>query len=211
MVKEIRIYVEGGGDRRDDRRNLRIAFGQFFDELRNQPKSNGTRLRVVPSGGRSQTHRAYRKAANQYQDAFNILLVDSEGPVHHDTPSWKHLCEREEDKWDLCDKDERHCHLMVQAMEAWFVADKSALSRFYGQGFSKTPLPRRADVEEIPKDALYDSLKRATQRTVKGEYHKTRHGPKILELLDAAKVRAAAPHCERLFVVLEKEVVILSV
>ncbi|HUT03701.1 MAG TPA: DUF4276 family protein [bacterium] len=95
---------------------------------------------------------------------------------------------------------------MVQTMEAWFVADKDALSRFYGQGFRKTALPRNPKVEEINKDELNSSLSKATKNTKAGEYHKTRHGPKILELLDAAEVRDAAPHCEQLFQVLEKQV-----
>jgi hypothetical protein len=49
------------------------------------------------------------------------------------------------------------------------------------------------------------SLARATRDTRKGEYHKTRHAPLILERLDAAKVRGRARHCERLFSVIEQQ------
>jgi len=45
-------------------------------------------------------------------------------------------------------------------------------------------------------------LGQATQNTQKGEYHKVRHGPKILALVDVAKVRGKAKHCERMFTVL---------
>ncbi len=206
MVKEIRIYVEGGGDRGNDRRNLKRGFSQFLDRIRQSARSEHVRWSVVASGNRGQTHRAFKIAKQQHRDAFNILLVDSEESVPLNCPSWKHLREREEDRWELTIDDEKHCHLMVQMMEAWFVADKSALARFYGQGFSRTALPRRADVEQIPKDDLYNSLKKATRNTTAKEYHKTRHGPKILELLDAAKVRNAAPHCEALFQVLEERI-----
>jgi len=99
---------------------------------------------------------------------------------------------------------------MVQTMEAWFVADRSALGRFYGQGFTRTALPKRADVEEIAKDDLYSSLQKATRKTAAKEYHKALHGPRILALLDPAKVRSAAPHCDALFKVLEKELCILG-
>ena len=39
--------------------------------------------------------------------------------------------------------------------------------------------------------------------TQKGKYHKTMHAPDLLARIDAAKVRAAAPACDRLFNVLE--------
>ena len=202
MVGEVRIYIEGGGDRRDDKRNLKRGFSVFFDQLRHQSRSG--RLRCIPCGGRSQTHRAFKTAVNQHRDAFNILLVDSEGPVQAGTPSWKHLRDREEDKWDLCNKDGEHCHLMVQAMEAWFIADKSALATFYKKDFNEAALPKNPNVEEISKDDLNDCLSKATKNTKAREYRKTRDGPKILALLDPSKVRKA-PHCEALFHVLEEQ------
>ena len=95
---------------------------------------------------------------------------------------------------------------MVQAMEAWFVADKSALGRFYGQGFNEAALPKNPDVEEISKDDLNGSLNKATKNTKAGEYHKTKHAFKILALLEPCAVHKAAPHCEALFQVLEEQV-----
>jgi hypothetical protein len=46
---------------------------------------------------------------------------------------------------------------MVQAMEAWFLADREALAEFYGNGFSAQNLPGSpTNIEAIPKDDLND-------------------------------------------------------
>jgi hypothetical protein len=87
---------------------------------------------------------------------------------------------------------------MTQLMESWFVADVKALTGFYGQGFAAGSIPKRKNVEEIPKADVEKALKDATRNTQPGEYHKTRHAPKILESLDPATVRARAPGCDRL-------------
>jgi hypothetical protein len=77
---------------------------------------------------------------------------------------------------------------MVQLMEAWFLADPDSLSNYYGQGFQASA-----------KQDVYNSLRQATRSTRKGRYHKTRHAPDLLAMLDAARVRTEAPNCERLF------------
>lgn len=94
---------------------------------------------------------------------------------------------------------------MVQVMEAWLVADSEALKRFYGQDFNAKLIPSNPDVEQIDKTTLFSALKDATRRTAKGEYHKIRHGPEILKLLEASKVQNAARHCQRLFETLERK------
>lgn len=91
---------------------------------------------------------------------------------------------------------------MVQAMEAWFIADIDALKKFYGKGFRENSIPRNTNVEKIDKDSLEPSLKQATRHTSKGEYKKIQHASKLLGLLNVAKVRQAAPNCDRLFTTL---------
>jgi len=93
---------------------------------------------------------------------------------------------------------------MVQTMEAWLIADREALARFYGREFREGALPQHADVEHIDKSTLVPALQAATRLTSKGEYHKIRHGCVLLAQLESAKVRRAAPHCERLFITLER-------
>lgn len=92
---------------------------------------------------------------------------------------------------------------MVQAVEAWFIADIETLKKFYGQGFKENAIPKNANVETIAKDTLEPSLKAATGKTTKGEYHKINHASKLLELLDVATVRQASPYCDRLFTTLQ--------
>jgi hypothetical protein len=88
---------------------------------------------------------------------------------------------------------------MVQVMESWFLADTNSLVEFYGQNFNANALPQNANVEKIPKSDVETGLANATKNTQKGKYHKTKHGPKILQLINSQKVRESAPHCQRLF------------
>jgi hypothetical protein len=88
---------------------------------------------------------------------------------------------------------------MVQTMEAWFIADFATLKKFYGQGFKENAIPKNANVETIAKDNLEPTLKTATSRTTKGEYHKIKHASELLESLDVTQVRQASPYCDRLF------------
>ncbi len=84
-------------------------------------------------------------------------------------------------------------------MEAWFLADPNNLEQFYGEGFRRNALSSNPQMEQIRKADVMSSLKDASKNTAKGEYHKTGHAPAILALVDAQKVRNAAPNCERLF------------
>jgi hypothetical protein len=93
---------------------------------------------------------------------------------------------------------------MVQAMEAWFIADPDALSKFYGQGFQTNSIPRTSNIERIAKDNLEPSLKAATRRTTKGEYQKIQHSSELLQKIDVEKVRLASKHCDRLFTTIEE-------
>lgn len=91
---------------------------------------------------------------------------------------------------------------MVQMMEAWFLADPEALTAYYGQDFGAKALPGRKNVEDIAKSDIERSLKEATKRTQKGEYHKIRHGSELLTKIDPGKVRKRAPYCDRLLATL---------
>lgn len=67
--------------------------------------------------------------------------------------------------------------------------------------------PKNPNVEQIDKQQLEPSLKAATCKTSKGEYHKIQHASKLLALLNVDKVRAAAPHCDRIFKVINKIII----
>jgi hypothetical protein len=198
VVREIRLYVEGGGDGKDQKARIREGFSIFLNELRTLARSRRINWQVVACGSRNHTYRNFQTALETHSDAFNVLVVDGEGPVQN--APWEHLYHQ--DNWHSQGATDEQCHLMIQTMEAWLVADLAALRRFYGRGFNANSIPNNPNVEDIPKRTIESALKRATKNTTKGEYHKLKHGPAILARLEVARVRAAATHFNRLFVTL---------
>ncbi|MBR8840642.1 MAG: DUF4276 family protein [Stigonema ocellatum SAG 48.90 = DSM 106950] len=151
---------------------------------------------IIICGSLNNAFRDFKNALKSHPDAFNVLLVDAEDSVKEQSP-WRHLMSR--DNWDSPGVDDIHCHLMVQAMEAWFIADLDALKSFYGQGFRENAISKNPNVETLDKDSLEPSLKTATSNTSKGEYQKIKHASKLLEILNVAKVRGASAWCDRFF------------
>lgn len=193
MKKEIWIYIEGA-EKGPAANRLRTGFRTFLTPLYELAQQKGIKFHTpIMCGSGVEAYKDFQTGFKSNKQAINILLVDSEKLVAENTQPWAHL------KWDSLGLDDSHCHLMAQTMEAWLVADKTALADFYKQGFNPNALPQNPSVEEIPKTDLFDSLRRATEKTSKGRYHKTIHAPEILKRLNVAKVRQAAPHCERLF------------
>jgi len=201
MVDEIRIYVEGGGDKKDTKSRVRQGFSGFLKDLVALAREKRIRWSIIACGPRNSTFDDFQTALRTHLQAFNVLLVDSESSVN--AGPRQHLQDR--DGWDLSNVVDEQCHLMVQVVEAWFVADLSALERFYGENFNSNPIPKNPNVEQIDKNTLHSSLKAATWKTKKGEYHKIKHGPELLKQLDVSKVRNAAPHCDRLFITLKRK------
>ena len=199
MVKEIRIYIEGGGDGKDTKARLRGGFSFFFKELVQVARSKQIKWNITVCGSRNNAFRDFKNALADRPNAFIILFVDSEAPVKQ--PPWEHLKLR--DNWDSPGVDDTHYYLMVQAMEAWFMADIDTLKRFYGQGFKENAIPKNINVETIENDSLEPSLKAASRDTKsKGEYQKIQHASKLLEMLDVDKVRKASSECDRIFTTL---------
>ncbi len=191
MVKEVRIYVEGGGDQATGKQLLRIGFAQFF---KNALSKN---VKVIPCGGRDQTFDDFKSALKTHPTALNLLLVDAEAVVDETDDPWTHLQKR--DRWQRPSAAKvDQCHLMVQTMEAWFLADKQALQRYYGKEFNVNALSRNQNVEEVAKGQLELSLVAATKLTSKGEYHKIHHAAELLKIIEPAKVQKASRHFDRL-------------
>jgi hypothetical protein len=194
----VRIYVEGAGDYKhtDNATACRRGFRELFEKL-GLPER---RLSVIACGSRLQTFNDFRKAVRQQSDDFIILLVDSEGAVETQSV-WGHLHTR--DGWQPpAGTIEDQGHLMVQCMEAWFLADQEALIGFYGQGFLAGSLPGQPNIEQLQKRTLLPILKHASKQTMKGSYDKTRHAFALLALIDPSRLRVASLHAARLFDVL---------
>ena len=216
MGASFKVFVEGGGDDKDLIAECRKAFSEFFRKAgfsRRMP-------RVVACGGRNAAFEDFCMSFVNGEDC--ILLVDSEAGVNaaHQQGKpvqwkpWDHL--RAKDKWDVVGKvsqlakrhkitvrrkiTDQHAHMMVWCTESWFLADRAALSKFYGNGFNVSKLPpgTRA-IETIPKTIVYSSLKNATLRAkTKGEYGKGPHSFKILQGIDAQLVINASPWAKRM-------------
>ena len=185
----MKVYVEGGGDTRQQQAHLRRAFSQFIE----QAGLTGNMPGVIASGSRSAAFDDF-ETGHKAPGAIAILLVDSEGPVTADTP-WRHLQDR--DGWNRPPETETdQFHLMVQVMESWFVADREALADFYGSDFRPSAIPQWPEIEEVPKGDVLSKLRQATSGTRKGSYRKGRHGFQILGRLDPNKVMNAAPHAK---------------
>jgi len=188
----------GGGDSGSSKAACREAFLKFFQKLSDLERNP----RVIASGGRLKAFQNFCDALASGRDEVILLLVDAERPVAASV--WIHLS-APPDNWRKPQvASAEQAHLMVQSMEAWFIADREAVTRYYGRGFRVNSLPRRQDIENIPKDDLVPALERASGNTKKGRYHKTRHAYEILALISPAKVRQSSPHAHRFFRVLEQ-------
>lgn len=191
------IYVEGGGAGKSLRGQLRQGFSQFFERA----GLKDMMPRLVACGGRDGAYKRFGHAQADL-NTHAILLVDSEGPVTK-TSSWEHLKDR--DGWDRpASVADDQCHLMVQVMESWFLADKEALSDFYGHSFRRKALPQRHDIENVSKQDVFTGLKKATKGTGKRRYNKGSHSFAILAKIDPEKVMDVSPHAKRLVTTLKK-------
>ena len=195
----IRIFVEGGSQG-STKTGCRQAFRTFFEKV--IPRRS---FQVIASGDRNAAFKDFCLALIQNPGDYNILLVDSEEPVA--VGPWQHLATRQGDGWHRpTGASDDQAHLMVQVMEAWFLADKLTLAAYYGQGFLASSLPGQPNIELISKRDVFSALQHASKDTkTKGEYHKTRHGFDLLEQIDPALVRAASSHADRLLKVLARK------
>ena len=182
----ITLYVEGGG-RKSLNSKCRRGFGRFIEKA-----GKVGRVRVVACGSRGD---AYQRFQNHNMGGTAMLLVDAEGPVTGQDP-WQHLYAS--DGWARpASATDDQCHLMVQIMESWFLADVGALESFYGRGFRRQALPGNPSIEQIPKPDVLSGLAQATSGTKKGNYRKSSDSFGILAELDPVKVRNTSLYADR--------------
>ena len=204
----VKIYVEGGGDAASLKAECRRGFAEFLEKAGfKRPKKPS----VVACGDRNDAFDSFATAIRHGETA--LLLVDSEDTVQashqqgkpNQWKPWSHLHQR--DKWNKPEKaDDIQCHLMVQCMEAWFIADRQTLASFFGHNFKDTQLPNAANaIESISKEKLYESLAKASKSCQKGQYGKGSHSFKLLALINPVNVSAASPWAKRFIDTLKKQ------
>lgn len=197
----VKLYVEGGGDSAALRTACREGFTKFITKAGLQK-----RPRIVACGSRQNAYDSYCTAIAR--DEAAMLLVDSEAPVAaaHQTGTqeqwqpWDHLKARKGDGWDKpTGANDSDCHMMVQIMEYWFVADRQTLKNFFGHDLSENALPSTANpIERLEKADVFESLKTGTRNCLtKGQYDKGDHSFKLLADLNPAVVMAASPWAKR--------------
>lgn len=199
----MKLYVEGGGDSNALRTACREGFTSFITKA-----GVANRPRVVACGSRRDAFDSFCTAIANGEEA--MLLVDAEASIAaaaehpEDEPGkwkpWLHLKSRAGDGWDKpAGSEDSDCHLMVQCMESWLLADRVTLKAFFDPGFSANALPAAAnDIESVAKLAVYDALERSTRACKsKGSYGKGQHSFKLLTVINPAKVTAACPWAKR--------------
>ncbi|MGA2890455.1 MAG: DUF4276 family protein [Terracidiphilus sp.] len=189
----VQIFVEGGGDARTTLTKCREGFSTYCSKL--APANH--RPSIVACGGRQQAFDRFKTAVQTSRgNEICVLLVDAEDRVAAATPV-EHL--RSRDRWDFPALQNHRVFLMVQAMEAWFFADRKVLAEFYDGGFLANSLPGSpTNIEVVLKDDLEPKLKHASSPTkTKGEYHKTKHGFELLGKIDPVKIEDASPHAKQ--------------
>jgi len=203
----VKLYVEGGGDANALRTACREGITEFIT------KAGVTkRPRVVACGSRRDAYESYCTAINQGEEA--VLLVDSEDPVdmahQQGNPDqwlpWAHLLQR--DNWSKPNgSSNTDCHLMVQVMESWFLADRVTLQTFFGQGFNANALPAAQNsLEGVAKPTVYSVLEQATKACkTKAAYGKGPHSFKLLTKIDPASVTVSSPWAQRFVDELKKK------
>lgn len=190
----VKVFVEGGGPYAKRRTALacRQAFHLFFAKLLgDRPKP-----RIVASGSRDEAYHDFCRSLENDPDTFPILLVDSEDPVPAGKTVRVHLQER--DNWTATMPDEQ-VYLMVQCMEAWFLADIPAVVLYYHHEFDESALSGNPNIEAIPKRDVLNRLHNATKATNKRAYDKSKHGFEILGSIDPGRVRQRSSHADALF------------
>lgn len=205
----VKLYVEGGGDAAALKTACRQGFTTFITKA-----GITKRPRVVACGGRGDAYDSFCTAIANGEDA--LLLVDSETAVAAQDPEekpeewlpWKHLKERAGDEWEKpADSEETDCHLMVQVMESWFLADRKALKNYFGRGFRENPLPAATNaIENVSKTQVCDSLVKATRSCeTKGKYRKGDHSFDLLGLIDPELIMRKSPWARRFVDALKKK------
>jgi hypothetical protein len=166
-LKELFIYVEGGGESRSNNRSCRLGFTDLFSEHTRRARSANIALHFRACGSRNDAFEDFCTAIRTSDPThrINLLLVDQEDELPEKQPGerhhrWRHV--RERDQWDRpAIAIDGYLSFMVMCVEAWIVADQTALKEHYGNCITMKPLPG-SNIESVPRDQLYDRLRQAT-------------------------------------------------
>ena len=188
-----KLIIEGGGEGRRQAGSFRAGWREFFQSAgitANPPI-------IVRGGSRNQAfERFVSEVEKANPDELPILLVDSEGAVNRNHSVWQHL--QANDGWRRpANVGDGQAFLMVQAMEAWLLADRAALQNYFSRGFRENRLPQQTNPERVPKDDLAPALALASADCSR-QYAKGPISFAILGIVNAAVVAERCRHAKSL-------------
>lgn len=196
MSRVLRIFVEGSAKNASD---FRTAWGKFFRRHLESLIQEGyvDSITATPGGSGSDTFKLFATSQNRNSGDISVLLIDSERPLGRETV-WevvKQIAGKDAQRPDWA--TDQHLYLMVQATEAWLLADHEALERYFGRDFQCGRLPGGV-LESRSVKELTDALEHASRNCGQKRYS---HGAavKIIEHVEPTKVRSKTKHGERFF------------
>ena len=193
------LFIEGGGDPHSPiSKELDVRFRQSWHGFLRAAGLGDSLPRVFRGGGREETFISFCTAVRAEEDGTTpLLLVDSETEVSEQHSVWEHL-ENQEPPWKRpAGAGAEQAFLMVQVMETWFLADRDTLRKFFGPDFAEAALPVSADLEAVPKKAVYKALARATARCGT-KYRKGKTSFGLLARINPGFVEASCPRARAL-------------
>ena len=201
MVAKVTIHFEGAP-------GLKPGFHSLLGQQVQRARQRRTKFEFIAGGSREKAVKDFLRSCRQSPSNLNVLLVDSEGPVQSRT-SWIRAL-RGQSFWDggVACSDEQ-VNLMVQSMEAWFIADPQAIARHFSQGYNGNSLPSPQNAERTAPADMLAAISRGIPRDRRGRrrrYDKVTDGAHLLELIDVATIGRHCRHFKRLMDFLDKEI-----
>ena len=193
MVSRVVIHFEGHS-------NLKIGFDKLFGNHKERARQKRIRFDMIAGGANAETVKDFLRSCRRNPSDLNVLLIDSEMSAPSADEAIRALRSRR--YWDAnVSTEDGQLNFMVQAMEAWFIADPQAMARYFGNGFAVGRLPHPQNAESIHPNGLTDSINQAL-RGIGGrrrkKYDKVSDGARLLALIDEATVRRNCPAFGRL-------------
>lgn len=191
MNRSVTVYIEGGGDSSDARAQLRAGFDALFRPQKERAAQNRVSLKFVCCGPRNEAHATFVNFRRRTPSDVAGLLVDSESPIDTQKDVTTHLAKR--DGWSFDDAQKLNVRLMVEAMEAWILADLNAVQEWFKAEITlaakKTDLIEKAKLVEH-LDAAAGAADKAAKRPKKRRYGKLTDAPALLKRLNPETVAA---------------------
>ena len=188
-MREVRIYVEGGGNTEKTKEECRAGFLTLFEKC----GFKGRMPRIIACGSRREAYDRFKSAQRESGGNYVALLVDSEDRIADIEKPWEHLEQRKDDNMPRpFGATDEQAFLMVTCMETWIIADRDALKRHYGDKFQETALPALMDLEQRDRHAVQDALAHAT-RECSNQYEKGKRSFRALSELTPATLEICLP------------------